>query len=67
MTIFVNDFSTQSKVSQYLECVREAKIRCKKMQLAFNLDKTFLVVQNGGLLGNMVSENGREPDPNKKQ
>ena len=45
MTEFVDDFSTQSSASLYLECVRESWIRCRRMQLALNLDKTFLGVQ----------------------
>ena len=32
------------------------------MQLALNLDKTFLGVQKGVLLGYVVSEKEREPD-----
>ena len=62
MTVFVDDFSTQYSVSSHLEYVREAFIRCRKMQLALNLDKTFLNVQNAVLLGYVVSEKGREPD-----
>ena len=46
MIVFVNDFSIQSSSSQHLGCMREALIRCRKMQLAFNTDKTFLGVQN---------------------
>ena len=45
MTEFVDDFSTQSSASLHLECVRESWIRCRRMQLALNLDKTFLGVQ----------------------
>ena len=44
MTIFIDDFSTQSSNGQYLECVREALIRCRTMQLALNSDKTILGV-----------------------
>ena len=62
MTVFVDDFSTQSSASTHLEYVREALIRCRKMQLAWNLDKTFLGVQRGVLLVYVVSEKGREPD-----
>ena len=35
------------------------------MRLALNPDKTFLGVQRGVLLGYVVSENGRELDPDK--
>ena len=31
MTVFVDDFSTQSNASSHLECVREALVRCRKM------------------------------------
>ena len=65
MTIFIDDFNTQSNTSQHIGCVREALIRCRKMQLALNPDKTFLDVHKGVLLGYVVSKNGREPDPDK--
>ena len=48
-----------------MHCVREALVRCRQMRLALNPDKTFLGVQRGVLLGYVVSENGREPDPDK--
>ena len=35
------------------------------MRLALNPDKKKLGVQRGVLLGYVVSENGREPDPDK--
>ena len=63
MTVFVDDFSTQSDVSNHLHCVREALVRCRKMRLALNPDKTFLGVNREVLLGYVVSEKGREPDP----
>lgn len=50
MTVFVDNFSTQFNVSTQLECYREAFIRCRKMQLALNLDKTFLGVQKECLI-----------------
>jgi hypothetical protein len=40
-------------------------IRCGKMQLAWNLDKIFLGVNRGVLLGYVVCEKRREPDPEK--
>ena len=65
MTVFIDDFSTQLNLSQHLGCVREVLVRCRQMQLALNPDKTFLEVQKGVLLGYVVSEKGREPDPEK--
>ena len=44
MTVFVDDFNTQSSTSQHLESVREALMRCRKAQLALNPYKTFLRV-----------------------
>ena len=65
MTVFIDDFSTQSASSQHIGCVREALVRCRQMRLALNLDKTFLGVHKGVLLSYVVSEKGREPDPEK--
>ena len=67
MTVFIYDFSIQSNRSQHVGCVREVLIRCRKMQLVLNPDKTFLGVHKGGLLGCVVSEKGRELDPNKSR
>ena len=65
MTIFIDDFSTQSSASSYLECVREALVRCKKMQLALSPDKIFLNAHKCDFLGYVVSEKGKILDPNK--
>lgn len=65
MMVFVDDFSTQSNIVSHLECVRETLARCRKCRLALNPKKTYLVVQRGVLLGYVVSEKGREPDPEK--
>jgi hypothetical protein len=65
MTVFVDDFSTQNNASDHLQYVREALIRCRKMQLALNPDNTFLGVNRGVLLGYVVSDKGRELDPEK--
>ena len=65
MTVYINDFSTQFSTSQHLQCIREALVRNRQMQLALNPDKTFLGIQRGVLLGYVVSEKGREPDPDK--
>ena len=65
MTVYIDDFSTQSSTKEHVHCVREALVRCRQMRLALNPDKTFLGVQRGVLLGYVVSKNGREPDPDK--
>ena len=65
MTVYIDDFSTQSSTSEYLQCVREALVRCRQMQLPLNPVKKNLGVQRGVLLGYVVSGNGREHDPDK--
>ena len=52
-------------MDDHLECIREALRRCRKVTLALNPEKTYLTVQCGVLLGYVVSEKGREPDPEK--
>ena len=59
ITVFIDNFSTQSNASSHLECVTEALVRCKKMRLALNPDKTFLDVHKDILLGYVVSQKGR--------
>ena len=65
MTIFIDDFSTQSSTSQHLQCLRETLVRCRQMHVVLNPDKTFLKVQRGVFLSYVVSEKGRKPDPDK--
>jgi hypothetical protein len=54
-----------SNTSDHLQCIREALIKCRKMQLVFNPDKTFLGVNRRMLLGYVVSEKIRESDLEK--
>ena len=63
--VYIDDFSTQSTSDNHVESVMLALVRCRNMRLALNPDKTFLGVQRGALLGYMMSEKGREPDPDK--
>ena len=65
MIIFIVDFNTQSNRDDHLKCVRLAFVRCRTIRLALSPDKTFLGVQRGVLLGYVVNEKGREPDPDK--
>ena len=65
MTIYIDDFKTQSSTKEHLHCVRETLVRCGQMRFALNPDKTFLKVQSGVLLGYIVSEKGRESDLDK--
>ena len=65
MTVYIDDFNTQSTSKDHVESVRLALVRCRKMRLALNPDKTFLGVQRCMLLGYVVSEKGRDSDPDK--
>lgn len=65
MTVFIDDFSTQSSRDEHLACVKESFERCRRTGIALNPDKIFLAVQRGVLLGYVVSKHGREPDPEK--
>ena len=42
MTVYIDDFSTQSNTSEHLQIVKEALVRCRQMRLALNPDKIFL-------------------------
>ena len=65
MTVYIDDFSTQSTSEDHVESVRLALVRCRKMRLALNPDKTFLDVQRGVLLGYVVSERKENRTPIK--
>ena len=65
MTVFVDDFSTQSNKDSDLECVREALKRCRTARLALNSEKMYLAMRRGVLLAYVISEKGRKPDPKK--
>lgn len=61
MTVFIDYFSTQSKINDHLKCLRDALKRCRKVRLALNPEKTYLTVQRGILLGCVVNEKGKDP------
>lgn len=65
MTVFIDDFSTQSGIEDHLGFVRESLERCRQSQMALNPEKTYLAVSRGVLLGYVVSKAGREPEPEK--
>ena len=65
MTVFIDDFSTHSSAAEHLYWVQECLIRCRRTGIAVNLDKLFLAVKRGVLLGHIVSQEGTEPDPTK--
>ena len=65
MTVFIDDFSTHSRVSEHISWVTECLIRCRRTGIALNPRKLYLAVKRGVLLGHIVSEAGKEPDPEK--
>ena len=50
MTVYIDDFSTQSSSDTHVKSVRLTLVRCRNMRLALNPDKTFLGVERGVLL-----------------
>ena len=67
MTVFIDDFSTHTSVTEHLHWVRECLIRCCRTGIAVNLDKLYLAIKKGILLGHIVSREGTEPDPAKME
>ena len=65
MTVFIDDFSTQSSEAEHLECVRKSFACCRRAGIALNPSRIFLAVKRGVLLGHVVTAAGREPDPTK--
>ena len=43
MTVYIDDLNTQSTSKDHVESVKLALVRCRKMRLALNPDKTFQV------------------------
>jgi hypothetical protein len=65
MSVFIDDFSTQTNAANHYDMLRECFVRCRHNQLALNPTKVYLGVQKGVLLGYVVSKAGKEPDPEK--
>lgn len=65
MTIFIDDFSTQSFIVDHLDCLRESFDHCRYIEIALNPNKIFIVVQCRVLLDYVVCKNGREPNLEK--
>jgi RNase H-like domain found in reverse transcriptase/Integrase core domain/Integrase zinc binding domain len=65
MSVFIDDFSTQTNAVNHYAMLRECFVRCRRNRLALNPAKVYLGVQKGVLLGYVVSKAGKEPDPEK--
>ena len=63
MVVFIDDFCIYG--SSHFEDVQACFERCREYHVSLNLEKTILFVLRGILLGHLVSEEGRLPDPNK--
>lgn len=61
MMVFIDDFSTQFNTKDHLEYVEETLEWCKKMEIALNPNKIYLVVQKEILLDYVVSKERRKP------
>ena len=65
MSVFIDDFSTQTSAINHYAMLRECFERCRQNRLSLNPAKVYLGVQKGVLLGYVVSKAGKEPDPEK--
>ena len=65
MTVFIDNFSSHSSTAEHLHWVRECLIGCRKIEIAVNLDKLYLAVKRGVLLGYIIFQEGIELDLTK--
>jgi hypothetical protein len=63
--IFIDDFAVYSSEAEHLECLELTFQRCRETNLKLHPDKCFFVVQQGNLLGHIVSARGIEIDQSK--
>lgn len=65
MIIFIDHFSIHSFRIIYHKSIKASLQSCKKVMIALNPDKIFLVIRRKVLLGYIVSRKGREPNSKK--
>lgn len=59
MTVYIDDFSTQSNREDHLPLVEECLIRCRRTGIVLNPDKLFLGVQRECCWGTWYRRTGR--------
>jgi hypothetical protein len=65
MLIFIYDFNTQTSKIDHMVMLKACFERCYRYGIALNPKKIYLAVERGVLLGHVVSQKGKEPDPEK--
>jgi hypothetical protein len=65
MAVFIDDFSTQTSREEHLEMLKACFQRCREVGISLNLEKVYLAVVQGVLLGYVVFKKGKKLDPNK--
>jgi hypothetical protein len=65
MSVFIDDFSTQTSKIDHMVMLKACFERCHRYGIALNPEKIYLAVERGVLLGHVVSQKGKEPDPEK--
>jgi hypothetical protein len=59
MVVFIDDFSTQTSQEEHLEMLRACFQRCREVGISLNLEKVYLAVVRGILLGYVVSKRAK--------
>lgn len=63
MTIYIDDFSTQSIHEVHLDLIRKCLIQCKRIGIALNWTKLYVALKRGVLLELVVSKERKAPNP----
>ena len=65
MAVFIDDFCVHGSKEGHFEDLRAYFELCRQYHVSLNLEKTILFVLRGILLGHLVLEEDRLPDPDK--
>jgi hypothetical protein len=55
LSVFINDFSTQTSKIDHMVMLKACFEQCRRYGIALNSEKIYLVVERGVLLGHVVS------------
>ena len=67
MKLFLDDFSVYSDTVTHLEKLQKCFQKCREFGISLNLEKNMFLVHSGIILGDIVSKEGKFPDPKKIQ
>ena len=65
MKLFLDDFSVYSEIETHLPKLRHVFERCRQYDVNLNPDKCIFYVPSGVILGYIVCQAGKFPDPKK--